>query len=256
MIGIIDTHTHIFSEKFNDEQDELIQRALDNNVTRMLVVCTDAKQVERTLEICKKYDFIDVAYGFHPTELNELNEADWEYLEKTIQNERVVALGEIGLDYYWDEVSKEVQDACFRRQMDLAKKYDLPVIIHMRDATQDTLAILKEYAPVKGIMHCYSGSVETAREVLKLGLSISLAGPLTFKNANHLLDVAKEVPLDKLFVETDAPYLTPAPHRGKRNEPAYVSYTLQKLCDLKEIPVSEAIPVMWNHYFELFKLNK
>ncbi|MGL5977980.1 MAG: TatD family hydrolase [Erysipelotrichaceae bacterium] len=256
MIGIIDTHTHILDAAFAQDQTQVIQNAWDTGVRKMLVVATSLQEAQQGLSVCETYPWIDLAVGFHPTDLLDKTLDDLLALESLLQHPRVVALGEIGLDYYWDSVPRDVQKEWFQKQMELANRYQKPVLIHMRDATKDTLDLLKQYQKVSGLMHCYTGSVESAAEILSLGLDISLAGPLTFKNANHLLDVAKAVPLEHLFVETDAPYLTPAPHRGKRNEPAYVLHTLEKLCDLKEMQKEQAMQVMWTHYHRLFHGGK
>lgn len=256
MYKIIDTHSHILASQFGFEQHEILQRAWEAGVRRILVVCTELEEAKRALALAKEYDWLDVACGFHPTELMELTERDLVGLEALLQEPKVVALGEIGLDYHWKEVPKAMQKEWFIKQMQLANRYDKPILIHMRDATADTLALLKEYCQTDGIMHCFTGSVETAHEVIKLGLNISLAGPLTFKNANHLLDVAKAVPIEKLFVETDAPYLTPHPLRGQRNEPAYVTYTFDKVCELKGIEKATASEIMWDHYHHMFLKGK
>lgn len=257
MIRLIDTHSHIFAEAFSDEQVELLERAKESNVERILVVTTSIEEAKKALVFAKEHKGIDVACGFHPTELFDCNEKEYLELKELCKDPLLVAIGEIGLDYYWKEVPHEVQKEWFIKQLELANAVQKPVIIHMRDATKDTLEILSSYGKSGGIMHCYTGSVESARAILKMGYYISLAGPLTFKNANHLLDVAKEVPLERLFVETDAPYLTPHPNRGKRNEPAYVRFTFEKLCELKEVSQEYASEIIWNNYDTLFqKENK
>lgn len=253
MIRLIDTHSHIFADAFHEEQVELLERAKESSVERILVVTTTVQEAKKALVFAKEYDCIDVACGFHPTELSELKEEDFSALKELYKDPKMVAVGEIGLDYYWKEVPAELQKQWFIKQLEFANEIQKPVIIHMREATKDTLELLATYGKSGGIMHCYTGSVESAREILKMGYYISLAGPLTFKNANHLLDVAKEVPLERLFVETDAPYLTPHPNRGKRNEPAYVKYTFEKLCELKEVSQELASEIIWNNYDTLFQ---
>lgn len=252
MVGIIDTHTHICASHFEEDREQVIQNALQAGVSRLLVVATNFEEAAIAKLWKQQYPMLDLAMGFHPTELNDLQEQDWQQLEQLLEDPDFVAVGEIGLDYYWDEVHPDVQKQAFIRQLQLANKLQKPVLIHMREATHDTIELVKQYGHTKGIFHCYTGSVESARILVKLGYHLSLAGPLTFKNANHLLDVAKEVPTEFLFVETDAPYLTPHPFRGKRNEPAYVTYTFEKLCELKQVDPEMVKAMMWEQYFTLF----
>ena len=229
---LIDTHCHITSERLYERIEEVMQNAKSHSVEEMLVVCTHFKSFERAKELQKKYTGIKIALGFHPSDLYDFKEEDYVRLEEVLKNNEVDALGEIGLDYYWDSVTKEDQKVGFIRQIELANKYHMPMIIHMRDATKDTLDILKEHAQTKFVMHCFSGSSETAKEVMRMGGYISFAGPITFKNARGLTEVPEVCDKERIFVETDCPYLTPHPHRGKVNEPMYVDYTFKKVCEL------------------------
>lgn len=249
---IIDTHSHILCSQLIERFEEVKQNAMNAGIGKVLIVCTDIAQGRKAVEIAKKDSMFDVAVGFHPCDLYDVTEQDYEALEDLMKEDTVVALGEIGLDYYWKDVDKETQVKGFHRQIKLALKYEKPILIHMREATKDTLDILKEYAPLKGIMHCFSGSIETAREVIKIGLHISFGGPLTFKNSRGAPEVAKEIPVEYLFVETDAPYLTPHPYRGKQNEPMYVKVTFDKLCEIKEMEPKELESIMENNYKKLF----
>lgn len=248
-MGIIDTHAHLVSDMLYPEVDDILARAKAHNVTKVLCICTSVLEYQRGLQLQQKYDWIDLAFGFHPTDLNEVNEEEYKVLEEALKNKSIVAIGEIGLDYHWDTVEKEVQKKHFIRQMQLANQYNVPILIHMREATNDCVTLLKQYAKSRGIMHCYSGSIETANELLKIGFYISFAGILTFKNANQLLTVAKELPSNRIFVETDSPYLAPVPYRGKRNEVAYVVEIFHKLEQLRDEKLEDQIV---KNYQELF----
>ena len=228
--------------------------ALDYNVQRMLIICCTKIEYERALSIQNKYpQLFDIAFGFYPHQVNDFNEEDYIYLEEQIKQNKLIAIGEIGLDYYWDNVSKEDQMVAFKRQMDLASKYQIPILIHNREATADVIEVLKAYPDVIGVFHCFSGSLETAKIVTKLGYYISFAGPLTFKNARSALEVAANIDLKYMFVETDSPYLTPHPYRGKRNEPKYVALTFEKLCEIKNISKEEAMLQLEKNYQKMFK---
>lgn len=229
---LIDTHCHITSDRLYERIEEVMENAKASNIKEMLVVCTDFISYERAIELKSKYEGIKIAFGFHPSDLYNFNEEDYLRLEEIVKNKEIDVLGEIGLDYYWDNVSKEDQKVGFIRQIEIANKYHMPISIHMRDATKDTLDILKTYAKTKFVMHCFSGSSETAKEVMRMGGYISFAGPITFKNARGLVEVPEVCDKKRIFVETDCPYLTPHPHRGKENEPMYVQYTFDKVCEL------------------------
>lgn len=254
--SLIDTHCHITCDRLYACIDEIIINAKQNKVNRMLIVCTGFEEFERALELQKREDVFDIALGFHPCDLYSFKEADYVRLEDILIHDQIIAVGEIGLDYHWKDVSPEDQKVALIRQIDLAKKHKKPVLIHMRDATKETVDILKSYPHIDGIMHCYSGSIETAKELLPLGFYFSFAGPLTFKNSRGAPEVVKALPIDRIFVETDAPYLTPHPHRGKQNEPMYVSFTFEKVCEIKEISKEEMAAQMQTNYQTLFQTNK
>lgn len=256
MIKLVDSHAHVVSEKMIDDLEGVTQRAKDAGLEKVLIIATDIAQARIAIEVAEKDPFYDVAVGFHPTDLLDVSEQDWIDLEELLTHPRVVALGEIGMDYYWDNVDKETQEIGFRRQIELAQKYDLPISIHMRDATQDTVNILKDYAPISGVMHSYSGSTEIMDVVIKLGLYVSLGGPVTFKNGRYAPEIARTAPIDRILTETDSPYLTPHPFRGKPNEPHYVSYVFDKIAEIREIDKEELSKQILENYKTLFPKSR
>ncbi|MEG0259033.1 MAG: TatD family hydrolase [Lysinibacillus sp.] len=237
----IDTHVHLNAEQYEDDLQEVIERAIQAKVETMVVIGFDRKTIEIAMELVEAYDFIYGVIGWHPVDAIDCTEADLKWIEELAAHPKIVGIGETGLDYYWDKSPKEVQQQVFRKQIHLAQKLDLPIIIHNRDATGDVVQILREEnaASVGGVMHCFSGSVETAQECIAMNFMISLGGPVTFKNARLPKEVAKEIPLEHLMIETDAPYLAPHPHRGKRNEPAFVPLVAEEIARLKEMPIEE-----------------
>lgn len=238
---LFDTHVHLNARQFADDEEEVIGRALSEGVSHMVVVGFDKETIEGAIRIAEQHDFIYAAIGWHPVDAIDMKEEDLEWIEELASHPKVVALGEMGLDYYWDKSPKDIQKEVFRKQIRLAKKLKLPIIIHNREATQDIVDILKEEdaGEVGGIMHCFSGSLETAKECIAMNFYISFGGPVTFKNAKKPKEVAAELPLEKLLIETDCPYLTPHPYRGKRNEPAYVKLVAEQIAELKGIPFEE-----------------
>lgn len=251
---MIDTHCHFNSEDFEKDLDEVIKNAINNNVNKLIIVGFDKKTNDKALEISNKYSFCYPTCGIHPEEANNTTNEDFIALEERIKTGKYYAVGECGLDYYWISDNKERQKEIFRFQIELSIKYSLPLIIHLRDAFKDTLDILKEYPMAKGVMHGFSGSVESMNEFIKLGFYIALGGPVTFKNAVTPKEVAKAIPLDKLLLETDCPYLTPHPFRGKRNESAYVKIICEKIAELKELPFDVIDEATTNNAIKLFKL--
>lgn len=254
-MGIIDTHAHVTYQDLALRTDEIVKNALKHNVTRILCVSCTKEEALKSIEIADQYDIFDCAFGYHPEDVDKISDSDFNDLKQILQNDHFVALGEIGLDYHYTKENKEKQKELFITQIHLANELNLPILIHMRDATLDTLEILKKH-PCKGIMHCYSGSLETAKEIIKLGYYISFAGPLTFKNAKDALEVCKWVPLDRVFVETDSPFLTPHPFRGKPNEPFYTHLTFEKVCELKQVNPELLMKQMENNYHTLFTKAK
>lgn len=231
-----DTHCHLNSEQLYENRDEFIKHALDNQVEMMVVVGYDLESSKKAVEIAKEHSFIYAAVGIGPNDCLNTTTQDLQIIDEYLNEPKVVALGEIGLDYYWDDVPSDKQKEIFQQQVDLAKKHQKPIIIHCRDAYEDTYEVLKRNGH-PGIMHCYSGSVEMAKRFIDLGFYISLAGPVTFKNARVPKDVAEKIGLEHLLIETDCPYLTPHPYRGSLNEPVNVVYIAQEIAKLKNMEI-------------------
>ena len=252
----IDTHSHIFDDQFDEDRLDVILRLKASNVSKAMVVGFSKETNEKAQILAKEHDFLYPTAGYHPSEANDIVESDINELEEFITSNKVYAIGECGLDYYWVSDNKEKQKWLFKEQIKLAIKYDLPLIVHCRDAIADTFDILKEYkGKVRFVMHCYLGSLEMAREFIKLGGMISLGGPVTFKNAKAPKEVAKEVPLSNLMIETDCPYLAPVPYRGKRNEPVYVLEVLKEIASIKEMDAYELEKILDLNSISFFKLD-
>lgn len=232
---IFDSHAHYDAEHFDKDRHELLCSLPEKGVVGIMNMGTDIKTCEQTIEFTKKYDYIYGAVGIHPECARDLPE-DWLSLLKNFaSHEKIKAIGEIGLDYHWlDSCPKDRQKEVFTAQLKLAKELSLPVVLHDREAHGDIMDYLREYKP-NGVLHCFSGSVEMSREVIKLGLYIGLDGPVTFKNARHSIEVAKEIPLERLLLETDAPYMAPEPFRGKRNDSSLVLYIGQKIAEIRGV---------------------
>jgi TatD DNase family protein len=254
---LFDTHVHLNAEQFNEDLQEVIDRAQAEGVERMVVVGFDRPTITKAIELCETYDFIYASVGWHPVDAIDMKPEDLEWLRELSAHPKVVALGEMGLDYHWDKSPKDIQKEVFKKQIQLAKEVQLPIIIHNREATSDIVEILKEEgaAEVGGIMHCFSGSVETAKECLDMNFYISLGGPVTFKNAKKPKEVAEAIPLDRLLIETDCPYLAPHPYRGKRNEPAYVKLVAEQIAELKGISYDEVAKVTTENAKKLFDIK-
>ncbi len=254
---LFDTHVHLNADQFQEDVEDVMKRAQEAGVKRMVVVGFDRLTITRAMELVEKYDWLYAAVGWHPVDAIDMTEEDLNWIEELANHPKVVAIGEMGLDYHWDKSPKDVQKDVFRRQIRLAKKVKLPIIIHNREATQDIVDILKEEgaSDVGGVMHCFSGSAETALECVKLNFYISLGGPVTFKNAKKPKEVAEAVPLDKLLIETDCPYLAPHPYRGKRNEPAYVKLVAEEIAALKHLSYEEVAAATMKNANTLFQLD-
>lgn len=253
---LIDTHVHLNAEQYKEDVEEVIERAREAGVEKMVVVGFDTETIERAMELVERYDFLYAVIGWHPVDAVDCTEEDLNWIESLTKHPKVVGIGETGLDYHWDKSPKDVQIELFRKQIRLAKKLDLPIIIHNRDATADVVRILEEEEAhtVGGIMHCFSGSVEVARQCIDMNFMISLGGPVTFKNAKMPKKVATEIELEHLLVETDAPYLTPHPHRGKRNEPFYVTLVAEEIAKLKEMTYEEVAEQTTANALKLFRI--
>ncbi|MCA1037774.1 TatD family hydrolase [Bacillus infantis] len=255
---LFDTHVHLNAEQFEEDLEEVIGRAQAEGVSHMVVVGFDRPTITKAMELAEAYDFIFACVGWHPVDAIDMTDEDLAWIEELAAHPKVVAIGEMGLDYHWDKSPKDVQKDVFRRQIRLAKKVKLPIVIHNRDATADVVEILREEGAgeVGGIMHCYSGSVEVAKECLDMNFYISLGGPVTFKNAKKPKEVAEEIPLEKLLIETDCPYLAPHPYRGKRNEPAYVKLVAEQIAELKGLAFEEVAEATAENAKRLFGINR
>jgi len=239
---LIDTHAHLDSSKFDNDREETIARALEAGIDTIVNIGFNRETIPTTMALAEKYPFIYAAVGWHPTDAADMKlEEDLAWIERLCAHPKVVAIGEIGLDYYWDTSPKDIQHTVFREQIRLARRLNKPIVIHNRDAHEDVVRLLKEEKAEEtgGIMHCFSGSWETAKKCLDMNFYISFGGPVTFKNARVPKEVLERVPLDRLLLETDSPYLTPHPHRGKRNESAYVRLVAETAAEIKGFSLEE-----------------
>jgi TatD DNase family protein len=254
---LTDTHMHLDAEHFNEDREEVIARALENGITRMVNIGFNGETIPSTIALAEAYDCIHAVVGWHPVDAIHMKPEDLDWIEQLCSHPKVVAIGEIGLDYYWDTSPKDIQQRVFRKQIQLARKMGKPIVIHNRDAHQDILHILKEEkaAEVGGIMHCFSGSWETAKQCLDMNFHISFGGPVTFKNAKQPKEVLAQVPLDKLLLETDSPYLTPHPFRGKRNEPSYVRLVAEAAAEIHGMSVEEIARITTDNAVRLLGLK-
>ena len=235
MENIFDAHAHYDDDWFDEDREELLSTLPQKGISGIVNASVDLKTAEIAKSFAQKYDYMYFTVGFHPENLTDMPENYLDKIADMLKHEKAVALGEIGLDYHW-EIERELQHRVFEEQLKLAKDLDVAVVIHDREAHGDVMEYLRKYKP-RGLMHCFSGSVEMLKEVLKLGMSISLGGTVTFKNARVPVEVADAVPLDRLLLETDAPYLSPVPFRGKRNDSSNIIYTAQKIAEIKGIGV-------------------
>ncbi|WP_196592995.1 TatD family hydrolase [Pectinatus sottacetonis] len=237
---LVDTHAHLDDKQYDADRDEVIKRAAADDVKFIINMGADIASSRKALVVADNYDIVYAAVGIHPEEADGMTSKDDYILSELAEGKKILAIGEIGLDYHFRMDNKEKQKNVFVRQLDIARQLHLPVSIHARDAHGDLMQILKkEGRGVRGTIHCYSGSMEMARELFKMGWYIGADGPLTFKNAAKLPEVVQKMPLERLLLETDCPYLAPVPKRGKRNEPAFVKYTAQKVAELRNIAYEE-----------------
>jgi TatD DNase family protein len=255
---IFDTHAHLNAHQYKEDLESVIQKSKNENVTNILVVGFDKETIISAIEIAENNEGIYAGIGWHPVDAIDFKDEHLVWIEELTNNPKVIAIGEIGLDYYWDKSPKDVQLEVFKKQINLAKKVKLPIIIHNRDATKDVLdtLIMENAEQVGGIMHCFNGSIETAQICMDLGFYLSIGGPVTFKNAVNLQKVVEQIPLDRLLVETDCPYLTPHPFRGKRNDPSYIKHIVQKIADIKNITFEEVAEATTSNAIKLLNINK
>ena len=252
---LFDTHAHLLSERFDADREALISELPLRGLAGCIEVGTDIEFSDRAQRLAEQTDYIWAAVGVHPHDSADAPEDYIERLTEIAARPKVVAIGEIGLDYHYDFSPRDVQRRVFGRQLELARQLNLPVIIHMREATQDTLAMLREHEGIKGVMHCFSGSAETAEICVGMGLYVSFTGSVTFKNARKVVEAAAAVPLERLMAETDCPYLSPEPVRGRRNEPSNVRYVLEKLAEIKGVPADEMAEINIRNARELFGIE-
>ena len=249
----IDSHAHLAFDEFKDDFDAYIQRALDANVKRMMCVCLNVKELKRGYELKEKYPFIDLAVGYYPLDIPKITEQDWKDLEEAVKDDRVLAVGEIGLDYFWDTSYNDLQKECFIRQIELANSVNKPIIVHTRDAHEDAYEILATHTPIKGgIMHCFSGGLEMAKKLAPLGMYFALGGPLTYRNSTEGKDVVKGMPLSTILIETDCPSLPPEAHAGEQSETSYVHYPGECVVELTGLDIQTVQNQMIKNYENLF----
>jgi len=251
---IYETHTHFDDKAFDEDRDEAIERAFAAGVGRLVNIGASMRSSLTSLDLARKYPQFLAAVGVHPEDCAELSEADIKTLKDYSTDENVVAIGEIGLDYYWDDPARDIQKKWFARQIALAKEVKLPIIVHSRDAAADTYDIInaEKAADVGGILHCFSYSVEVARQFLDLGFYIGVGGVVTFKNGKKLKEVVQYTPLDRIVTETDSPYMAPHPNRGKRNTSEYLPYIIEEIARIKGISPEEAEDITYNNAVRLF----
>ncbi|MCM1165448.1 MAG: TatD family hydrolase [Lachnospiraceae bacterium] len=251
MGGIFDTHAHYMKSDFGEDLDKLLAELPSKNVARVLAVGCDIPSSTEEAALAERYGYIYAAAGIHPEYAADAPEGWERELEGLLAREKVVALGEIGLDYHYPEPPRGVQRGVFVRQLEMAKRLDMPVIIHSRDACADTMDILRQYKP-RGVLHCFSGSAETAREVVRLGMYIGFTGVLTFKNSKKACAACEAVPIDRLLLETDCPYMAPVPHRGERCDSSMIAFTAAKMAEIKGVSTEEMIDVARENGERLF----
>lgn len=255
MSMIFDAHAHYDDEAFSGDRDILLQGMKEKGVGKIVNAAVDIKTSKLGIEYAHKYDFMYTTAGIHP-ECAAAENITGNYIDeiaKLLQDSKAVAIGEIGLDYHWKDIPREQQIKIFEEQLALAKELDIPVVIHDREAHGDTMDLLRKYKP-KGLVHCFSGSAEMCREVVKLGMSISLGGVVTFKNARHSVEVAANIPIDRLLLETDAPYLSPVPFRGKRCDSSMIKYTAEKIGEIRGVNPQEIIDITYENACRLYSI--
>lgn len=251
--NIFDTHSHYDDAQFDADRNDLLKSLPQKGVIGVVSCGCDPESTRFNAGLAEQYDYIYFAAGLHPENLEGLKMDDLDEIERYAKEEKCVAIGEIGLDYHLMASSKEVQKEFFAAQCELANKLDMPVIVHDREAHADTLAILKQYRP-KGVLHCFSGSAETAKEIVKMGMYIGLNGVATFKNARKSIEAAKAIPIERLVLETDCPYLAPVPHRGKRNDSSFIPFIAERLGEELGIPAQELLNITAQNAKRLYEL--
>lgn len=253
---IFESHAHYDDEAFAEDQDVLLKSLQEHGIEYVVNVGASLASTKATTELIKKYPFVYGAVGVHPSETKELNEENFRWLKEQCGHKKVVAVGEIGLDYYWDEPERDIQKTWFERQLWLAREEKLPIIIHSRDAAQDTLSIMKQDADgLEGVIHCFSYAKEIAKEFLTMGFYLGIGGVVTFKNAKKLKEVVEYMPLDRMLLETDSPYLAPEPNRGKRNSSINLKYIAKEIAAIKNVSYDEVVDITSKNAKDLFGID-
>ncbi len=251
---IIDTHVHFDDEAYDEDREEFLAGLQDKNIHRVVNIGADISSSLASIELANRLEYVYAVVGVHPSNLENLEQDYIEHLKTMSMNDKVVAIGEIGLDYYWDEVDRSLQKEHFIKQLELAREVKLPVVIHSRDAAKDTYNIMntRNAGSIGGVMHCYSYSVDMARDFLNMGFFFGIGGVVTFKNARKLKEVVEYLPLSSIVLETDSPYLAPVPYRGKRNSSEYLSYVIREIAKIKNISGEEVITKTYENAYKLY----
>ena len=254
---LFDSHAHYNDSQFDGDRFELLDKMTENGIGYIVNAADSVPSIEKILPLCEKYDFIYASVGVHPEEVADLCEEDIEKLKEFSKHKKVCAVGEIGLDYHYDDIPEEIQKKWFDRQLSLAEEINLPVIIHDREAHRDCLDILKKHdiSRIGGVMHCYSGSSEMAKEVMELGMYFGFGGTVTFKNAKKVQRAAEEIPIERILLETDCPYLAPEPYRGTKNSSLLMHYAAEKLAEIKGITVAEVERITTENAKKLYRIG-
>ncbi len=251
-----DSHAHLDDRRFDDDRDEVFADLANHDVGLVMNIGCDLSSSLRSVALAKKYPFVYAAVGSHPDDADHVDAATLAMYESLCQEEKVRAIGEIGLDYHYEDVPREIQRQAFRLQLELARKLNMPVIVHEREAHADAMELVREFSDVRGVFHCYSGALEQAKELVRRGWYIGFTGVLTFKNARKAVEVAEWLPLDRILIETDCPYMAPEPHRGRRNDSRYVPLVGKKLAEIKNLPEQQVAEATTENAKRLFGIEK
>ena len=259
---LFDTHSHYNDEKFDKDREQIIKETYEAGITKFVCAGYNIESSQKAIELSQKYEFIYSICGISPNDIPQSDQELWKDIEKITKiikenkTNKLVAIGEIGLDYYWNKENKELQTEAFIKQIDLANELNLPIVIHSRDASVDTINVIKEHTVKKaGIFHCCQFNQEMIKQALELGYYISFAGPVTFKNSKNASDIVKLVPLDRILIETDSPYMSPEPNRGKRNDSKNVKFIAQKIANFKEMPIDEIAKITYENALRIFTIG-
>lgn len=252
---IFETHAHYDDKRYNNDRNEILQNCYKNGITKIVNIGADMKSSKNSVELSQKYDFVYATVGVHPHDVKNMSQNDIDTLKKMSKNDKVVAIGEIGLDYYYEYSDKETQRKWFIEQLKLANELDMPVVIHSRDADNECYEIIKKYCKTKAVIHCFSGSKELALKYIELGYYIGVGGVVTFKNARRMVEVVEKIPLESVLLETDAPYLTPEPHRGERNISNYLTFVAEKVANIKNISIENVENATFNNALSFYNLK-